>query len=81
MLGAQRRIEARIGQLLPLEKCGRGKTRTHEDEFRRDGDRNDFRILARALSGECPLDEARIGQLLPSEKGGRGQTRHHADGF
>ena len=55
MLGAQRHIEARIGQLLGKpEKGGRGKkTHTHAYEFiGRDGDRSDFRLLAKALDGE-----------------------------
>ena len=60
MLGAQRRIEARIGQLLgEPEKGGRGKTKTntHAEEFiSRDGDRSDFRILSHAYNG-CELTD------------------------
>lgn len=39
MLGAQRRVEARIGQLLGDGQQGRrdGEPRTHEDEVRRNG--------------------------------------------
>ena len=56
MMGASRRIEGRIGQLLGKpEKGGRGKTHTHADEFERWGDRTDFRLLARALANECEL--------------------------
>ena len=46
MLGAQRRIEARIGQLLGEPKVGR--TNPHRDEVSNDQTRADFRILARA---------------------------------
>ena len=57
LVGSQRRIEGRIGQLLgEPEKGGRGKTHTHAEEFKRDGDRADFRIIARALDGECKLE-------------------------
>jgi N6-adenosine-specific RNA methylase IME4 len=55
MLGAQRRIEGRIGQLLGDPEEGRppeGKC-THADSIERTGDRVDFRLLARALSDEC----------------------------
>jgi N6-adenosine-specific RNA methylase IME4 len=57
MLGAQRRIEARIGELLgeaPGHGPGRGKKNTHAEGLSRDGDRSDFRILARGFG--C-LDE------------------------
>ena len=57
MLGAQRRIEARIGQLLGEPAPGRrsdlqplphdGKVDRHEAD--------DFRLLGRALAGECGL--------------------------
>ena len=55
MMGAQRRIEARIGQLLgPAEKQkgGRGKTVPHEGQLKRN-DRSAFRHLAKAVNGEC----------------------------
>ncbi len=53
MLGTQRRIEARIGQLLgPPSKGGRGKTSKHADEFNNE-QITDFRTLAHALDGEC----------------------------
>ncbi len=55
MLGAQRRIEARIGQLFGKpEKGGRGKTSRHDERFN-DSQRNFFRLLARALANECEL--------------------------
>ena len=58
MLGAQRRVEARVGQLLgEPEKGGRRKTHTHADEFQRWGDRTDFRILGKALDNDILDDE------------------------
>jgi len=56
MLGAQRRIEGRIGQLLnEKSKGGRGKkTRSHDYGFFRDT-LIDFRLLGRALAGEGEL--------------------------
>ena len=55
MLGAQRRIEGRIGQLLGEPRHG---VPTHAYELiERDGDRLDFRLLARALSGDCQLTD------------------------
>lgn len=56
MLGAARRIEARIGQLLEPAVGGRGKTAQHADKFHT-ANRVDFRLLGRALSGECSLTE------------------------
>lgn len=55
MLGAQRRVEARIGELLPKSEGGRGKTAQHADKFHT-ADRVSFRILAHALNG-CELTE------------------------
>jgi alkanesulfonate monooxygenase SsuD/methylene tetrahydromethanopterin reductase-like flavin-dependent oxidoreductase (luciferase family) len=51
MLGAQRRVEARIGELLG-ESPGRGRAEMtpHADSFSRDGDRADFRLLARGFA-------------------------------
>lgn len=65
MLGAQRRIEARIGQLMPPPKPGERtdlQPPDHDPEVRRierhnDGaEAGDFRLLARALDGECELE-------------------------
>lgn len=57
MLGAQRRVEARIGQLLgPAPGRGRAEVNSHADSFSSE-DRGNFRLVARALDGECPLDE------------------------
>ena len=54
MLGAQRRIEGRIGQLLnEPEKGGRGKTSEHDPRLR--DYLPEFRLLARALGDECEL--------------------------
>jgi hypothetical protein len=61
MQGAQRRIEARIGQL--LGEAEPGKRTDLEPRQRDDGvvrhnqDRHDFRLLARALSGDITLTE------------------------
>lgn len=58
MLGAQRRVEARIGQLLgEPERGGRGQTQTYAFDFPRPNDRSDFRLLARALNGGLSLTE------------------------
>lgn len=59
MLGVARRCEARIGQLLGPTSEGGNET-PHHDEGLRKGvehgqDRSDFRILAHALNGTCPL--------------------------
>ena len=51
MLGAQRRVEARIGQLLGEPKRGK-KLSAMTDNLDKD-ERQDFRILAKALNGEC----------------------------
>lgn len=58
MLGAQRRIEGRIGQLMgdPLIG-GRGKLSTMPESFDRQHLGADFRLLARALSGDCTLTD------------------------
>lgn len=57
MLGTQRRIEARIGQILgPAlgHGPGRGKKAQHDEGLiEHDQDRSDFRILAHALDGKC----------------------------
>ena len=61
MLGAQRHIEGRIGQLLgPGEQGKRADLLPHRDEevtsmIPNDQDRANFRLLARALDGECEL--------------------------
>lgn len=58
MLGAQRRVEARIGQLLgPPEAGGRGQKLADMPASIDRHDRPEFRLLARALSDECPLLE------------------------
>lgn len=57
MLGAQRRIEARIGQLLGEPKVGRPAANySHDCNLVERGDRSDFRILARAFDG-CQLKD------------------------
>lgn len=56
MLGAQRRIEARIGELLGEAKPG--QSNPHHDEVSHDQTRADFRILAHALNG-LPLTRGR----------------------
>ena len=53
MLGAQRRTEARIGQLLGEPYSKRVAMTTLSDKRTR----NDFRRLGRALAGECPLTQ------------------------
>ncbi len=59
MLGAQRRIEARIGQLLGVAKEGRPENSAHDRSnsvsLIAEDSRADFRLLARALDGECEL--------------------------
>ena len=61
MLGAQRRIEARIGQLLGPAEIGINQYGSNHDESHRksliphDEDRAAFRLLARGLDGECEL--------------------------
>jgi N6-adenosine-specific RNA methylase IME4 len=59
MLGAQRRIEARIGQLLGEVTPGARSELTLGRDLRliQPDDRVDFRILAHALSDECRLTE------------------------
>lgn len=54
ILGAQRRIEARIGQILGEPSHAPGSV-THAEHLERRADRHDFRLLARALDGDCPL--------------------------
>jgi N6-adenosine-specific RNA methylase IME4 len=57
MLGAQRRIEARIGQLLGKPLKGKeNELSVMTDNFPERMERVDFRILARALAGECEPD-------------------------
>lgn len=58
MLSAQRRCEARIGQLLgEPAKGGRGKKLEGMiSSLEQSADRADFRILAHALNGKCPLE-------------------------
>jgi hypothetical protein len=63
-LGAQRRIEARIGQLLGKAEWGGDRK---SDQVLRGGldpvpknSRSDYRLLARALGGECDLTRANI---------------------
>lgn len=57
MLGAARRIEGRIGQLLGERTSGgRGQKGPHADSIERQR-REEFRLLGRALSGDCPLTE------------------------
>jgi N6-adenosine-specific RNA methylase IME4 len=58
--GALRRIEARIGQLMPASQGARTdlQLRHHDYEVvEHNKDRTEFRILGRALAGECPLTE------------------------
>jgi N6-adenosine-specific RNA methylase IME4 len=57
MLGAQRRVEARIGQLLGDAKVGSHHSVTTAGSEVAKDDRSDFRVLARALSGECDLGD------------------------
>jgi hypothetical protein len=60
MLGAQRRIEGRIGQLLGDTTQGErfDLTLTHATKsINRAHDRLDFRLLARALDGDCALTD------------------------
>lgn len=58
MLGAQRRIEARIGQLLgDKSKGGRGKKLSVTTEGLDKDERTDFRVLAKALSGTCEVKD------------------------
>ncbi len=57
MMGAQRRIEARIGQLLGPEPGRGGKEISpHAGSFHRER-RKEFRLLAKAFNGECNLAE------------------------
>jgi hypothetical protein len=52
----QRRIEARIGQLLGEGRRGDNQhSVTTESSTIQKDDRQDFRILGRALSGECAV--------------------------
>jgi hypothetical protein len=55
--GAQRRIEARIGQLLGPAKHGGDRQVVHDQLalIRGKHTRHDFRLLARALDGDCYL--------------------------
>jgi N6-adenosine-specific RNA methylase IME4 len=58
MLGTQRRIEARIGQLLgPAEEATNQYAVSHEiQQIGRRNDRVDFRFLAKAFNGACSLE-------------------------
>jgi len=62
-LGAARRVEGRIGQLLGEPQ--RGKVQHHNVDLH-DNLIFEFRLLARALSGDCPLtpDEWRKSRIL-----------------
>jgi hypothetical protein len=56
MMGAQRRIEARIGQLLgPAPKRGGKEMNQHAGSFHSDV-RRELRLLAKAFNGECELN-------------------------
>jgi hypothetical protein len=57
MLGAQRRVEARIGELLKKGKTGPKGFRHHDDEIKHNQTRDDFRILSHALNGCTLTDE------------------------
>jgi hypothetical protein len=63
MLGAQRRVEARIGQLLGVAQIGNphGKLISHAREIT-PTDRQRFRILARGLERGLPDEEWRAGR-------------------
>ena len=59
MMGAERRVEARIGQLLGEAQLGANQHLglSHEiTQIERPNDRSDFRVLANALSGTVQLD-------------------------
>ena len=56
MLGAQRRLEGRIGQLLGEPKVGPAQSSVVTEVSSKD-DRADFRILAHALNGKCNLTD------------------------
>src|SRR6478672_9215464 len=59
MLGAQRRLEARIGQLLgKAEPTNQSAVSREIRRIERRNDRLDFRILAHALNGDCQLQDA-----------------------
>jgi len=58
MLGAQRRVEARIGQLLGDAKDTNGRPFSHDSKVPRN-DRGDFRILARGFNAQLDVDEWR----------------------
>lgn len=55
--GAQRRTEARIGELLGEPQWGRGIEISHDQSQVAAIDRHDFRILAHAYRGDAPLAE------------------------
>ena len=58
MQGTARRLEGRIGQLLGKpEKGGRGNKLSVMSESIAKDDREDFRIIARALDGDCDLTD------------------------
>ena len=57
MMGAQRRIEARIGQLLgPAPERGGKEMSHHADSFHREV-RREFRLMAKAFNGECDVSD------------------------
>ena len=61
MLGAQRRIEGRIGQLLGEPKQGRPKDeKSHRDEIYHSQDRENFRLLARPYPEALALGDLRF---------------------
>ena len=53
MIGAQRRVEARIGQLLPAAEVGSHHSVTTEGAMLDKHERQDFRILARAFETDA----------------------------
>lgn len=59
MLGAQRRVEARIGQLLGDAKDTTGIPLRHDVKVIDHHDRHDFRVLAKAFDAELLSDEWR----------------------
>ncbi len=57
MLGAQRRIESRIRQLLGAAPWRSGKEMTDHGQSFDDHQRINFRLLGRALTNECELTD------------------------
>ena len=56
MLGTQRRLEGRIGQLLPAQQ-GKELPSHAMEVVPRENDRTYFRIIADALNGKCDLTD------------------------